>query len=157
MPCGNPIAALAGELAIAHLLGQPQRAGVAITDLFTGLYSVSGILAALLGGCASAPLKTPSSLPHYELQVATEDGWELSLFRLEQQPGPAARLRILIQITDEEERMQIYDMIVGFGTKAVPTILRAFAPGCPFRIPPADFRLAWGTGQALCHGVERGH
>lgn len=27
--------------------GQPQRAGVAITDLFTGLYSVSGILAAL--------------------------------------------------------------------------------------------------------------
>lgn len=27
--------------------GQPQRAGVAITDLFTGLYSVNGILAAL--------------------------------------------------------------------------------------------------------------
>ncbi len=27
--------------------GQPQRAGVAITDLFTGLYSVSGILSAL--------------------------------------------------------------------------------------------------------------
>ena len=27
--------------------GQPQRAGVAITDLFTGLYSVTGILAAL--------------------------------------------------------------------------------------------------------------
>ncbi|EIE52778.1 CoA-transferase [Salipiger aestuarii] len=27
--------------------GQPQRTGVAITDLFTGLYSVSGILAAL--------------------------------------------------------------------------------------------------------------
>lgn len=27
--------------------GQPQRAGVAVTDLFTGLYSVSGILAAL--------------------------------------------------------------------------------------------------------------
>ena len=27
--------------------GQPQRAGVAITDLFTGLYSVAGILAAL--------------------------------------------------------------------------------------------------------------
>lgn len=27
--------------------GQPQRAGVAITDLFTGMYSVSGILAAL--------------------------------------------------------------------------------------------------------------
>jgi crotonobetainyl-CoA:carnitine CoA-transferase CaiB-like acyl-CoA transferase len=27
--------------------GQPQRAGVAITDLFTGLYAVSGILAAL--------------------------------------------------------------------------------------------------------------
>ena len=27
--------------------GQPQRAGVAVTDLFTGLYSVAGILAAL--------------------------------------------------------------------------------------------------------------
>ncbi|MFW2541114.1 CaiB/BaiF CoA transferase family protein [Primorskyibacter sp. 2E107] len=27
--------------------GQPQRAGVAVTDLFTGLYSVTGILAAL--------------------------------------------------------------------------------------------------------------
>lgn len=27
--------------------GQPQRAGVAVTDIFTGLYSVSGILAAL--------------------------------------------------------------------------------------------------------------
>ena len=27
--------------------GQPQRAGIAVTDLFTGVYSVAGILAAL--------------------------------------------------------------------------------------------------------------
>jgi pimeloyl-ACP methyl ester carboxylesterase len=55
-----------------------------------------GIFAALLGGCASSPLKMPSSLPHYELRVATEDGWELALFRLEQRPGPASGQPIVL-------------------------------------------------------------
>jgi len=39
------------------------------------------LLAVLLAGCASAPIKDPSALPRYEARVTTPDGWQVTVFR----------------------------------------------------------------------------
>ncbi len=54
------------------------------------------VAALALAGCATAPLKDPSLLPLYAGAVTTDDGWELSLFRVRPDGGVAGGAPVLL-------------------------------------------------------------
>ncbi len=47
------------------------------------------LLAMALGGCAATRVKHPQALPHFESMVATDDGWEVAVFRVPAVPTGA--------------------------------------------------------------------